>query len=79
MNLAQILQASTVWVLKFASETADAWKKDNNDVYMLKEDFNKMPIHKDLDETVGIDPEIIDTSTINKKILTLNIVKTYKY
>ena len=57
----------TVWVLKFASETADAWNKDNNDVYMLKEDFNKMPIHKDLDETVGIDPEIIDTSTINKK------------
>ena len=53
MNLVQILQAPTVWVLKFV-KTADAWKKDNNDVYMLKEDFNKMP-HKDLDETVGID------------------------
>ena len=57
----------TVWVLKFASETADAWKKDNNDVYMLKEDFDKMPIHEDLDETISIDPEIIDTNTVNKK------------
>ena len=57
----------TVWVLKFASETADAWKKDNNDVYMLKEDFDKMPIHEDLNETISIDPEIIDTNTVNKK------------
>ena len=58
-----------VWVLKFASETADAWKKDNNDVYMLTEDFDKMPIHKDLDETVSIDPEIIDTNTVSREKL----------
>ena len=57
----------TVWVFKFASETADAWKKDSNDVYMLTEDFNKMPIHKDLNETISIDPEIIDTNTVSKK------------
>ena len=54
-------------MLKFASETADAWKKDNNDVYMLTQDFDKMPIHKDLNETVSIDTEMIDTSTITKK------------
>lgn len=57
----------TIWVLKFASETADAWKKDSNDVYMLIEDFDKMPIHKDLNETISIDPEIIDTNTVSKK------------
>ena len=57
----------TIWVLKFASETADAWKKDDNDIHMLKEDFDKMPIHKDLEETAVIDPEIIDTSSTNKK------------
>mgnify|MGYP006230958111 FL=1 len=34
---------------------------------MLTEDFDKMPIHKDLQETASIDPEIIDTSTITKK------------
>jgi hypothetical protein len=56
-----------IWVLKFASETADAWKEDNNNVYMLTEDFDKMPIHKDLDETISIDPEIIDTNTVSKK------------
>jgi hypothetical protein len=57
----------SIWVLKFASETADAWKEDNNNVYMLTEDFDKMPIHKDLDETISIDPEIIDTNTVSKK------------
>jgi hypothetical protein len=55
-----------VWVLKFASETADAWKKDSNNVYMLEQDFDKMPIHTILDETANINPEIIDTTSNNK-------------
>ena len=55
-----------VWVLKFASETSDAWNKENNSVYMLNEDFNTTPIHGTLDETAIINPEIIDTSTVNK-------------
>jgi hypothetical protein len=55
-----------IWVLKFASETADAWKKENNSVYMLEDDFNTMPIHITLDETALINPEIIDTKTVNK-------------
>ena len=55
-----------IWVLKFASETADAWKKENNSVYMLENDFNTMPIHITLDETALINPEIIDTKTVNK-------------
>ena len=53
-----------VWVLKFASETADAWKKDNDDVYFLKQDFDTMPIHITLDETAVINPESVDTSTV---------------
>ena len=55
-----------IWVLKFASETADAWMKDGNDIYMLEEDFNTMPIHATLDETAIINPEIIDTKTVSK-------------
>ena len=55
-----------VWVLKFASETADAWVKESNDTYMLEEDFNTMPIHVTLDETALINPEIVDTMTVNK-------------
>lgn len=55
-----------VWVLKFASETADAWNKENNSVYMLDEDFNATPIHGTLDETAIINPEIIDTKTVSK-------------
>ena len=54
-----------IWVLKFASETADAWKKDNDDVYFLKQDFDTMPIHITLDETAVINPESVDTSTIS--------------
>ena len=55
-----------IWVLKFASETADAWNKENNSVYMLEEDFNVAPVHITLDETALINPEIVDTSTVNK-------------
>ena len=55
-----------IWILKFASETADAWKKENNSVYMLEEDFNTMPVHVDLDDTAVINPESIDTSTVSK-------------
>ena len=56
----------TVWVLKFASETADAWNKEGNSVYMLEQDFNNMPIHGNLDETAIISPEIIDTKSVDK-------------
>jgi hypothetical protein len=55
-----------VWVLEFASETADAWNKNNNNVYMLYEDFNNTPVHTSLDETAVINPESIDTSTVIK-------------
>lgn len=55
-----------VWVLKFASETADAWNKEGNSVYMLEQDFNNMPIHGNLDETAIISPEIIDTKSVDK-------------
>jgi hypothetical protein len=55
-----------IWILEFASETADAWKKDNNSVYMLEEDFNTTPVHVSLDDTAVINPESIDTGTVNK-------------
>tara|TARA_B100000929_G_C15438051_1_gene397062 strand:- start:249 stop:704 length:456 start_codon:yes stop_codon:yes gene_type:complete len=55
-----------IWVLKFASETRDAWRKDNDNVYLLKQDFDTMPIHITLDETAVINPESVDTSTVNK-------------
>ena len=55
-----------IWILTFASETADAWMKENNNIYMLEEDFNTMPVHVTLDETALINPESIDTKTISK-------------
>ena len=55
-----------IWVLTFASETADAWKSVNNNVYMLKQDLNNTPIHTSLNETVIIPVDIIDTSSIVK-------------
>jgi len=55
-----------IWILTFASETADAWMKENNNIYMLEEDFNMTPIHISLEETAIINPEIIDTTSVNK-------------
>jgi hypothetical protein len=55
-----------VWVFKFASDTADAWRRDTNPTYELTEDFNKTPIHTILEETANINPEQIDTKTNNK-------------
>jgi len=55
-----------IWVLTFASETADAWKSVNNSVYMLKQDLNNTPIHTSLNETALITVDIIDTSSISK-------------
>jgi hypothetical protein len=55
-----------VWIFKFASETADAWNKDVDPVYFLRDDFNKTPVHTTLDETANINPEQIDTGSNNK-------------
>jgi len=54
-----------IWILKFASETRDAWRKNNDNVYLLKQDFDTTPIHTILDETVVINPESVDASTIS--------------
>ncbi len=55
-----------VWIFKFASETADAWNKDVDPIYFLRDDFNKTPVHTTLDETANINPEQIDTGSNNK-------------
>lgn len=55
-----------IWVLTFASETADAWKSVNNSVYMLRQDLNNTPIHTSLNETALITVDIIDTSSVLK-------------
>ena len=36
-------------------------EKDNNETFLLAEDFNLVPIHDGLDETVTIDGDIINT------------------
>lgn len=56
----------TVWLLKFVSETEGAWKKDNNETFLLAEDFNLVPIHDGLDETATIDGDIINTDNEDK-------------
>ena len=55
-----------IWVLKFASETADAWKNETDNVYMLSQDLNNTPIHTSLNETVLISVDIIDTTSVLK-------------
>ena len=58
--------SQTVWLLKFVSDTDRAWYEDNNYTALLLQDFDFIPIHDQLDETVVIDGDIINTNNEQK-------------
>jgi hypothetical protein len=58
--------SQTVWLLKFVSDTDRAWYEDNNYTALLLQDFDFIPIHDQLDETVVIDGDIINTNNEEK-------------
>lgn len=55
-----------VWVLKFVSDTDRAWYNNGSFTSLLLQDFNLIPIHDQLDETVTIDGDIINTISADK-------------
>lgn len=42
-----------VWVFRYATETSDVWRKDDDPLYFSKNDCDSVPIHLDLHETVS--------------------------
>lgn len=42
-----------VWIFRFATETADVWRKGNDGLYFANNDCNGVPVHINLDETVA--------------------------
>lgn len=58
--------SQTVWLLKFVSDTDRAWYEDNNYTALLLQDFDFIPVHDQLDETVVIDGDIINTNNEEK-------------
>ena len=58
--------SQTVWLLKFVSDTDRAWYEDNNYTALLLQDFDFIPIHDQLDETVVIEGDVINTNNEEK-------------
>lgn len=59
-----------IWKLTFWAEATLPWTKDNDGLYWLIRDFSGIPIHTGLNESVDIDPEVINTSVTVGKINT---------
>lgn len=56
----------TVWIMEFAVEQHDLWKKNNDSVYYANNDCNLIPIHTGLNETCDIKNMFITSNDINK-------------
>jgi hypothetical protein len=50
-----------IWKLAFQTESTDPWNKSGDNLYWLIHDFAGTPIHTNLDESVKIKPEIVNT------------------
>ena len=58
--------SQTVWILKFVSDTDRAWYEDNSYTTLLSKDFDFIPIHDQLDETIVIEGDVINTNNKEK-------------
>lgn len=56
-----------VWTLSFSVDSTTPWKKDENYTYWLFKDFQDIPVHTKLKESAKINPEIIDTRSLENK------------
>ena len=61
-----ITGTQTVWILKFVSDTDRAWYGNDSNTALLSQDFDFVPVHDQLDETVVIDGDVINTNTVDK-------------
>ena len=52
----------SVWVFKFSIEYTDVYKRDNNELALLEEDTNQVPVIIGLDETIDLPVPIFSTA-----------------
>ena len=50
-----------VWKIDFTCENPTAWKRDDNYVALLEQDFNMIPIHLGLKENTKFPLPVVDT------------------
>ncbi len=61
-----------IWVLKFASEKPDIWRKKDDPSFYLLDDIDGVPIYADLDNTWETDPKFITTGTTKNTYVIYN-------
>ena len=63
-----------IWVFRFTTEQAGLFAGINSSTELLDLDLHQVPITINLDETVHIDPSIIDTQSTNTRNLYTKII-----
>jgi len=63
----ELIGTHDIWILKFATETTDVWKKNDNPVYFANMDCSDVPVNTELDETAVINHRF-ETSGNNKNL-----------
>ena len=53
--------SGNIWKLSFQAEATDPWIHSEDSLYWLVYDFAGTPVHAGLNETIEIDPEIVNT------------------
>jgi hypothetical protein len=62
----------TVWKLEFEVDREDVWKKDEDNVFYLKDDINEIAITNGLNETCKFKANIFDSFSFEFKNITFN-------
>ena len=63
-----------IWVFRFTTEQSGLFTGTNGPTEMLELDLHQVPITTNLDETVNINPAIIDTLSLTTRNLYTNII-----
>lgn len=62
----------SIWILKFASEKPDIWRKEDDHSFHLLDDIDGVPIYSDLDNTWRTDPKFIVSGTTKNTYVIYN-------
>ena len=61
----QVLKNAKYGIIKFECDTPDVYKKENNPVHLLEQDFENVPVHAGLKSSVK---DITYVDTVDKEV-----------
>ena len=64
-NFGTSFKKRKVWIIKFECDTPDVYKKENNPVHLLEQDFENVPVHAGLKSSVK---DITYVDTVDKEV-----------